>query len=222
MKIILLCGAGEVSKRGELLKIKKSFGAYASSSINLKQDNFSELERQLPASSLFSEGPRLLILENVSDKLDLGKIKFPTDDLTLVILPSSFKSDQPLYQSAKKLKSTIFNFEGEKETPVFPFLDSLLEKKQDALAKAEELLSQYGTIYLLTMIYYGLRRNLLPLPANDFMQKKILKQKQKYSLRSWEKLYYLTLKTEFAIKSGAGEEKMALSSLIYKFIYFCK
>lgn len=214
MKIVILHGPGEVRKRAEALRIKKQYPPDNISQLDLKVASPANLEVQLTSSPLFVTGEGLLVVENVPDKLDLQEFKSSDDNLTLLLLAGTPRADSLLLQSAKKMGAKIYLFEGEKELTAFPFLDSLLEGNKRAFVELEKLLSEYGAMYILAMIYYGLRRNLLPLPPSLFLKKKIVQQKQRYQEGDWAKLYYLTLQTEFAIKEGFAPERIGLTGLV--------
>ncbi len=216
MKIIVLYGVGEVGKRNEALKIRKQFSPDNTTQIDLKGAPLRELEMQLASPSLFITDSRLIVVENVPDSLDLQKISGDSG-LTLLIVANSPKAESTLLQSAKKSAAKLLLFEGEKELTAFPFLDALIEKKKVSFMELHKLMSEYGGIYTLTMVYYLLRRNLLPLPSSDFMRKKILSQKEKYSPQDWINLYRQTLETEFKIKSGLMTEDFGLDFLTEKF-----
>lgn len=218
MNIILLYGPGEVGKRNYLLKIKKNFPPDQISQIDLKQDNPADLDLKISSGSLFESGERLIVVENVPDKMDLEIVKKITGEITLILVADHPLQTSPILQTAKKLGAKIYSFEGEKELTAFPFLDNLIEGKKEVFLELNKLLAGYGTMYILTMIYYLLRRNILPLPASDFMRKKIQKQKQGIALKDFQKFYFLTLETEFKIKSGLASDKIALISLVGNFI----
>lgn len=213
MKIIVLYGLGEVEKRNELLKIKRRFPEQSVVQLDFKQDSWEKLTLVLAAQTLFEGGPRLVIVENASEKLDLKKLPDSLEDV-LLITASSLRNDSLLLQTAKALEARVLNFEGEKELSAFPFLDALMEGKKEAFIELQKLLLGYGWMYVLTMVYYGLRRNILPLPASSFVSNKIRTQKKRYQTLDWEKMYQLTLATEFGIKSGALSEKVALAKLV--------
>lgn len=216
MKIILLYGPGEAAKRNEALRIRKQFASEDISFVDFKQINTQDLEVQFVSSSLFQRGPRLIVAENAPDNLSLQKLKVADDSLTLLILAGNLKADSQLFLSAKKLNAKLVLFEGEKELTAFPFLDALIEQRKQVFLELEKLLKEYGAIYVISMIYYLLRRNILPLPKNSFIRGKIQRQKQRYSLDDFERFYYLTLTTEFKIKSGLLNENTGLTFLIQK------
>lgn len=218
MKTIVLTGPGEIGKRGESLKIRQQFTPDSLSILDFKAAGIKELQMQLSSPMLFVTGPRLLVVENIPDSLDLNALTASDENLTLLLLAASPRSDSPLLQSAKKTGAKILLFEGEREITAFPFLDALIERRKQALWELYKLLEQYGGMYVLSMIYYLLRRNLLPLPASDFMRKKINGQKQKYTASDWGLLYQSTLQTEYAIKSGAVTEQLGLVRLTEKII----
>ncbi len=216
MKIILLYGPGEVGKRTESLRIRKQFPTDATVLVDLKQDSLEKLEWALTSVPMFENGPRLVVADNAPDKLDLSVLPLGAENLTLLLLSGSLKSTATLLQSAQKQKANIFVFEGEKELSVFPFLDSLLEGKQEAFPQLEKLLSEYEWVYIITMVYYGLRRNILPLPASSYARSKIENQKRKHDLKDWESFYRISLETEFSIKSGSVPAEVGLTLLTSK------
>jgi DNA polymerase III delta subunit len=217
MKIILLHGPGEVAKRNELLKIKKQFNSDNQAVIDLKQSDLNALHNLLMTTPLFDSGKRLIIIENAPVSLDLSEVS-GGENLDLVVVAGSLPAASVLLKSAQKLSAKILVFEGEREISAFPFLDSLLEKKPAAFIHLNKLLEQYNEMYILSMVYYGLRRNILPLPASSFVQKKVIQQKKLYQDNDWIKLYQLTLLTEFEIKSGALTSGLALTKLVQQFI----
>lgn len=218
MKVLILNGHGEVAKRTEVLRIKKQYSQDSTIHLDLKQNNLADLENAIFSVPLFSSGPRLIIAENLPATFSLEKFNQVGDEITLLITAADLKADSVVLKSGKNINIKMINFEGEKELSAFPFVDNLLERKSAALAELSKLLPEYGGMYILSMIYYGLRRNILPLPASSFAQKKIKEQKQKYPIQDWEKLYALTLKTEANIKSGKASEGIALVSLTQTFI----
>lgn len=218
MKVIVLYGPGEVGKRSELLRLKKQFAPEVISQVDWKQDGVEQLKKALLGVSLFDQGHRLVIVENTTDSFDLEDIFLPDAQVTLVVVISQLKATSKLLQSAKNLKAQVVPFEGEKELTAFPFLDNLLEHKKETFLELEKLLAQYGSIYVLTMMYYGLRRNILPLPASNFAREKISTQKKNYQTKDWENIYRLVLNTEYGIKSGKITEEVGLVYLAQKII----
>lgn len=213
MKIIVLHGPGEVGKRGEALRVRRQFAPDAVSIIDLKQDGVDKLEMVLTSVSLFENGPRLVVLENTPDKLDLSTLPRAGDNFTLLVIAGAPKAATALLQSAGNLRAKIFSFEGEKETSIFPYLDSLMEQRKQAFPELQKLLSSCEPMYILTMVYYALRRNILPLPSSPFARKKIETQKRRFNMSDWGRFYKLALQAEFAIKSGKIPEELGLIRL---------
>lgn len=218
MKIIIFYGNGEVSKREESLKLRKSFPKEAVTLVDFKIDGLERLKNLITSPSLFFSGPRLIVLDNIADKFDLEELQNNDQSLTLLVVGDDFKATSLLLTSAKKLKSTIKTFDLGEEVSVFPLLDSLLEKKSTSLLQAEKITENYSGIYLLTMIYYLLRRNLLPLPSATFVRNKIIQQKKDYQEEDFQKLYFLTLETEYKIKSGAVDESNGVFKVVSSFL----
>lgn len=218
MKVVIFSGPGEVGKRTEVLRIKKQYSQDSVIHFDLKQNGLADLENALFTVPLFAADQRLIIAERLPITFNLDKFSQIGNEVTMIITVTDMKADSVILKSAKTNNAKIINFEGEKELSAFPFVDNLLEKKSIALAELYKLLSEYGGMYILSMIYYGLRRNILPLPSSPFAQKKIRGQKENYKPDDFEKLYALTLKTEADIKSGKTTEDMALVKLTQAFI----
>lgn len=218
MKIIVLYGSGESKKRGEAQEIKRQFSSDVISYFDLSIKKISDIELALSFLSLFNASDRLIVIENTPDDLDLKRLVKINNPTTLLFLALSPRANSKLLSSAKEINAKAINFEAEKEVSAFPYLDNLIEGKKEAFGELQKLLDEYGGMYVLSMIYYLLRRNLLPMPPSSFMQNKIKSQTQKISLKDWQKLYLLTLKTDFSIKSGTLPETIALTKLTQEFV----
>lgn len=222
MKIIILCGPGEVNKRAEMLLIKQQFSENTISVYDLSINKLSDIDLALTSQSLFTESNKLIIIENTPDDVDLKKLVKKDNPATLLFLASNVKPLSKLLSNAREINAKIINFEAEKEVLAFPYLDSLVEGKKNVFGELQQLLNEYGGMYILSMIYYLLRRNLLPLPKSIFMQKKIIAQKQTFSEGDWSQLYRMTLKADFVIKSGNLPENIALTKLTQEFIHYLR
>ncbi|MDD2822655.1 MAG: hypothetical protein PHQ59_01105 [Candidatus Daviesbacteria bacterium] len=222
MKIVVLAGPGEVNKRSEMLSLKQKFQSDAIYSFDLSSGNLKDIEQCLTSQSLFNNLEKLLIVENTPDDLDLKKLVKKDNTATMLFLASNPKAVSKLLTSAKEINAKIMNFEAEKEISAFSYLDALIEGRQEAFEEMQKLLNIYGGMYVLAMIYYLLRRNMLPMPASTFMQKKIKAQKQKLTKIDFENLYQMIIKTDFSIKSGNLPENIAIVTLTQKFVNYLR
>lgn len=212
MNVYILTGPGEVGKRQHLLQIKLQFDKTAITEYDLKTHDLTTVKDSLLSTPLFTN-TRLVILENSPAALNLAEF-IGSYQLTLVILTQQLPVSSLLFKSAKKLKAKIIDFAPQKELSAFPFIDALIEKQGTALSKLMKLLEQYGAMYVFSMIYYLLRRNILPLPKNNLISKKIAVQKRKYKLTDFIIMYQTTLETEYKIKSGFVSDKLGLTQLV--------
>src|SRR3989338_244606 len=218
MKAVVLYGPVLVSKRDQLLKIKSSFEEDVVYSVDIKIDGVEKLQQLIQSAPLFASSSRLIVAENLPDNLDLEILPQGEESLTVLLVADSPRVDSKIISSAKKIKANITQFEAEKEITAFPFIDSLLEGKKEAFVELEKLLQNYGGVRKLSMIFYGLRRNLLPAPASPFMRKKVGDQKKRFQDCDWQRLYRIVLDTESDIKSGKTDEKLGLFRLTERFI----
>lgn len=215
--IHLLYGPGEVNKRNQLLKLKSAYPSEAIFNIDLKQEGLSNLQTLLRSEGLFVE-KRLVIAENCPDSLDLESLSKVNDQTELVLLAGNLTANSKLIKAASQIKAKVLSFGAEKEVSAFPYLDNLIERKSTAFIELDKLLREYGGIYVLSMIYYLLRRNLLPLPTSSFMKNRIKVQGTRYKVQDWERLYKTTLETEYKIKTGLVDEVNGLTRLTQDFL----
>lgn len=207
MNVVILAGSGEGAKKTEILKIKRKFSPNSVTTLDLTKNTTGDLCNTISALSLFQEGQRLVIADNVNPKLDLSVLPQGEEALTLVVLTSAVNS------SLAKFKPKVLTFESNKELTAFPFLDNLIERKKEAFLELNKLLSDFNGSYVLSMMFYLLRRNILPLPASSFAAQKISIQKKTYQPSDWSKLYSLVLETESKVKSGQVSENLGLTLL---------
>ncbi|MCL4366916.1 hypothetical protein M1563_01995 [Patescibacteria group bacterium] len=222
MKVVLFYGPGESQKRAEAMHLKEQFKAECVSIVDLKNSNVVNLADLIAQTSLFETDPKLIVVENVPENFDLEKININTSEGTLLLLGQNLKDNSALVTKTHSLQGLIKRFEGEKELQAFAYLDCLLEGQQNAFVELAKLLSEYDGVYLISMIYYLLRRNLLPLPSSNFLRQKITRQKQALTEGDWLKLYQLTLEAEYKIKSGQFPDNPALFTLTEAFLQLTK
>ncbi len=213
--LILLHGNGQVAISQKLSELKKEFDPLATVSFNGKEHEFNQALMAINSGQLFSN-KRLVVLEDFDEKMiDLSNL--PEDDNLTIILkfPKALAATSSVLKTATQAKAQIINLNEEQEQSIFPFLDLLADKNDQALAKFDKLMDKYGSQYLLTMIFYMLRRLINPpqkLPS--FVLKKIAVQQRNFDLEKITKLYKLSLETDLKIKSGLLDEKLGLTLLV--------
>lgn len=211
MKQLLLHGPAIVSSRKKLSEIKKKF----------EQDNIIVFEQgtdtgqiltNLQSGSLFG-GERLVILENCPE--DFTPLTHTTNPLTLI-----FWFDHEI--DTKKYPNTeILFFPEGKEISVFPFLDYLGNKSNNAFLELDKLKKVgFASQYIITMILY-LLRNLVATPkgAKDFVKNKNARMRKNFSESELINTYQFVLNTDFKIKSGLIEEAQAEFLLVNLFLH---
>ena len=218
MNLILLHGNGLTAISNKISAIKKDFDPMSVVQISGKETNFEQTLLELSTPNLFAQ-ERLIVLEDLDDKLDLNRL--PTDEKLTVILKFSknLASKSVLLKAAQSLKAQIINLTEIDEASIFPFLDLLADKNPKAIEQMDFRLAEHGGQYILTMIFYLLRRMVQPMNKLPlFVAKKIESQKQNFPLEKIDELYKTTLETDFKIKSGLIEEKLGMTLLIDKIL----
>lgn len=216
MKIIILHGNALVAQSEKIRQLKKEFGSFEILEFSGKEKDFQEVLPILATPQLFSS-ERLIILDNFDEKnIDLEKL--PQDEsLTLVFKFSKpLNSSSPLLKTATKFKSQIIPLSEKDESSIFPFLDDLSNKNaKAAFSKMDKLYEELGFQYILTMIFYMLRRLILPTKSlPPFVLKKLESQKLNFPKPKIIKLYRKVLETDFKIKSGLMEERVGLARIV--------
>ncbi len=218
MNLLILYGNGLVAMQEKITSVKKNFDLTSIVEISGKELSFNQAVLNLSTPTLFSD-KRLIILENFDETIQLDKI--PDDDsLTVVIkFAKSIPSSSQLFSQAAKLKAQIIFFNEEKEISIFPFLDYLTNKDAKALTFLDKLLKEYGSQYILTMLFYMLRRLVLtPKNTSTFNLKKIEKGKINFPKDKMAYFYQEIITTDFKIKSGLMDEKQGLNLLVLRIL----
>ncbi len=215
MRIFILHGSGESEILKKIDLIKKDFDPLYIFNISAK--NIKDL-RSLPeilSSGLFNE-KRLIILEDIDEDVNLENLP-KNENLTVVFKFLKTLSPKSRYLSLKN--ATIFSFPEEREISIFPFLDEISEKNPKALGKVEDFYNKYKGQYIVTMLYFSMRRLILPLKTkNYFALNKLEKLKKNFSRETISKFYFEILETDNKIKLGFLDEKLAVERLILRLI----
>lgn len=218
MTLIILHGNGLTGQINKLQDIKSRFDPLNIFQISGKESDFEQAVVNLSTASLFAE-ERLVILEEFEESLDLSKLPSESE-LTIVLrFQKSLPVNSKLLKSAASLNPQIILVTETEETSIFPFLDKLAEKRSQALAELDPLLEQFGGQYLLTMIFYMLRRLILrPKKLPEFVLRKLEVQRKIFDLKKLKALYRFALETDFKMKNGLIEEKLGLTLLLNRIL----
>lgn len=221
-QIIILHGDGLVAISQKISLIKKEFDPISVTSLSGKEFGFDEALVKFSTLGLFSE-KRLVILEDfdlTAGKVDLEEL--PEEKELTVVLKASKELTQAsvLLKQAKKLGAQIYLFKAQDEKSIFPFLDALAERKEkDAYSLFEKNYEVFGSQYLLTMIFYLLRKFVLkPKNLPGFVLQKMERQKRNFSPEKIKEIYLKALETDFKIKSGLLEERIGMTLLIERIL----
>ncbi len=212
MELIILHGNGLTGSLNRLVEFKKKFDPNAVRVFSGKQVDFEQLLPGISTPSLFAQNS-LAVLEDF-EEVDLSKL--PTDENLTVILRfnKNIPASSKLLKDAASLKAKIIQSSEEEELPIFPFLDMLAEKNPRALSELQRLLEQYQFPYILTMVFYMLRKMVAtPKKISPYGLKKLEEQKKNFPPARVKEVYAKTLETEFKIKSGLIDGHTALALL---------
>lgn len=218
MKVILLHGPGKISVNSKALQIKSQFKPLEIKEINGKDASLGTIKTECLTSGLFSE-KRLLVVENCDPQISLDSLPKGDDNLTLLVVLGNIPASAQILKSAHNMGAQIYFFPEAKEISVFNFLDLLVDQNAGALIEFEKLYREHGGQYLITMIFYQLRKLIVsPKKVPPFVLKKIANQKSKFPPPKIALLYKDAIEADFRFKSGLIDEKTSLALLIQKFL----
>ena len=218
MAIIVFHGNGLSALSKQVSHLRSQYDPLAISEFNGKIHSIEQAVMGISTSDLFADS-RLIILENFNEKTDISKII--TDEKTTVLIrcSKSLPAASILFKTAKNAKAQIQEFSEADEVSIFPFLDLLGEKKQQAFNQFEKVYEEYGGQYIFTMLYYFYKRLVvIPKKTPSFALQKLERQKKNFSPDKIQLLYQKTLETDFQIKSGLVEEKLGLTMIIHQIL----
>jgi hypothetical protein len=141
-------------------------------------------------------------------------------DLTILIkFSKALEKSSPVLKKIIDLKGEVAEFSENNQTSIFPFLDNLGNLSKNALKEFEKNYQEFGGQYLLTMYAYFLRRLILqPKSGSEFIRQKINSQKKNFPESKIKFLYKEIIETDYKIKQGLTEEKLALTLLTHKIL----
>ncbi|KKQ67497.1 MAG: hypothetical protein US86_C0001G0424 [Candidatus Daviesbacteria bacterium GW2011_GWA2_38_24] len=213
--ITLIHGTDQVLVLNKLLEIKQS---NPDAEISEFEGSEIDLKLEFRTSNLFSD-KRLIIINNPDMKLNLLQLQEQNGVDVVLLFSKPLPLASEILKVVKEKKGVVFEFKERQDISIFPFLDALIEKKKKAFLDLDKLLNIFGSQYILTMIFYSLRKLILPSKSSSpFAKQKIEQQKKLRSLDDLERLYKETLDLDFKIKKGAVENKIGLTLLVQKFL----
>lgn len=217
MNVYILHGAGESAILKKIDLIKKDFDPLSIFTLNVKNVKDLRSLAEISSSGLFIER-RLIILDDIDEDANLENL--PEDEnLTIVFKFSKALPARSRLLSLRRKSVVVFFSPEEREVSIFPFLDEVNEKNPKALGKIEGFYNQYGGQYILTMLYYSMRRLILPLKTkNAFVLSKLDKLKKNFSREKMLKFYFEILETDNKVKLGLLDEKLAVKRLILRLV----
>lgn len=218
MKLHLLHGPGKIGSRKKLIKIKQKFNPNNVVIFEGGVDT-QDIINNLISVALFAD-ERLVILENPPEDFVLTT-DYELSATLLLWFDHGVSDKKPVMTWVKKEKGEIIYFPESREISVFPFLDYLGKRDKRAFLEMDNLKKAgYDSQYLITMIFY-LLRNLVSTPktAKDFVKIKNAKMRTNFSQEELVDLYKFVIETDFKIKSGLLDEKMAEFSLVNLFTH---
>lgn len=217
MKITLLCGAGINSLLNKLSEIKGRYSTLEILELEGRDLDLNRLTLEVGSGGLFSKR-RLLIIRNLDAKINFESIAQDENLHLVLIFNKTFNSESGILKWVKGRGGEIFAFNEGDERSIFPFLDLLAMKDLRALVEFESLYQKFGGQYLLTMVFYLLRKYILPAKKMpDWVVKKQVSQRASFTPERINNLYRECLEADFKIKSGLMDEKIGLTLLLNKF-----
>ncbi|MDQ3098588.1 MAG: hypothetical protein M3Q44_02480 [bacterium] len=216
--IYLFHGNDIVASRKKLEEVRSKYDSTGITVVAAKEIDYSQLPLLFSTVSMFDE-KRLVIVE---EKLDPKLFELQTiaaSDVDLVIwIGSSLRSNDTLIGSVNKIKGKVELFEEKPDLSVFPFLDSVANRRRVIALREYLKLKQEGAdpIYLVTMLVWQFRQIIVPELASGFVKKKVEGFKANFTFEELRKIYYLLLQMDVQLKTGEGVPDVMVEQFIFK------
>lgn len=189
----------EVESKFEGKRIVRAFGKEATGEFVV--NNFR-------GGELFDES-KLIIIREPEKNFDVWSLLGEGCELVLVF-------GGQLSASSKFLKiagAKVVDLSLPQDRRIFALLDQILDKDKRALRNLEVLLGEFGFQYILTMLFYNLRRLYLRKRLPSYVAKK-MDERRKVWERSVASFYEQMLEADYNFKSGLGDERADLFTVV--------
>lgn len=218
MKIIILHGNALSALSQKLSAIKSNFSKDSIVYLDGGKTIWKSLRVEISTPNLF-QSECLYIVEGLSEGTNLDELTSGVDATVVFKFDKEISKTSAVYKSETFKKSEVILLSEKDEVSAFPMVDSLGNKDKRSYKLVEEVFDSYGAPYTLTMIFYLLRRLVLPVKnAPPFVQEKLKKQKMKFNTEEITHLYKKALEVDFKIKTGQMESKNGLLLLTEEII----
>jgi len=219
MPVVIFHGDNTALINTKIDEMKKSYPSSAIERFSLKSESFDQLLMKLSTPSFFDDQRLLIVDESDEKKVELEKLTMDANMTLVFSFGKELSSSSGILKWANEKKLRVVGISQPQDKRIFAFLDLLAENDSKALSLLDDLINDFGCVYLLTMIIFLLRRLVLPLGnAPSFLEAKLKKQKNNFSEGELNLLYEATLLTDYHIKTGRIEERTGLFLLTNSFL----
>lgn len=218
MSLFLIHGSDTVSCESKLTQLKKELNSADTVFLNGEKMDWQDINFEVSSAPLFSER-RLMVLKDPKDNFLPEKIILPDNNFLVLFFSKELPVGSNFLSGDSSREMKIFKFSKFPDMSIFYFLDLLADGSGKALVELEKLYKNSSGQYIITMVFYLLRRLIIGVKSQSgFAQQKQKKQEQNFSREKIEDLYKTCLDIDFKIKIGELEEKFGLFFIVQKFL----
>lgn len=182
MPVVIFHGDNTTVINTKIDEMKKSYPASAIERFSLKNDSFDQLLMKLSTPSFFDEQRLLIVYESDEKKIEIEKLIVDANTTVAFSFAKELPASSLLIKWANEKSIRVVAISQPQDKRIFTFLDLLAEKDPKALSLLDDLIADFGCVYLLTMIIFLLRRLILPTGnVPSFIEAKLTKQKKIFS-----------------------------------------
>lgn len=219
MPVVIFHGDNNLVIANKIDEMRKSYPVDSIERVSLKNESFEQLLIKLNTASFFSD-QRLFIVDDCDEKkVDLSRINVDSHTTLVLIFTKELTGSSAVLKLAEEKHYRIFALSQPQDKRIFTFLDLIAEKNNKAFSMVDELVDDFGGVYILTMLVFLLRRLVLPIgKVPSFVEGKLKKQKGNFSAKNLTDLYKQTLQADYRFKTGKGDERTELLLLLQNFL----
>lgn len=217
MKIIVIHGSNILASKQYLDSITSRFKAEQVVRSYGKEITKEFLLNNFSGLGLF-ESERLVVLDNPESDFEIDKLPEAEGVFLVVFYSKELGVSSSILKSRREVK--VVNYSEVADKRIFSFLDLVADRNKRALNQAKELIDEMGEQYILTMLYFMLRRLVVggkKLPSG--ISRKLENQRVDFSKERIGYFYKRLLEADYKMKSGFDESRMGLFLVVEEMVH---
>jgi len=215
MQISIIHGSDKVAARKKLQQLADKYESLSVVRASGGEITVDFLVNNLRGGDLFVT-QKLVVLENPDSEMDWGRLGNAEEVELVLYFDKELPVTSRFFKEEYFKKARIMGFEAPPDKSIFEWLDLVADKNPRVFEMLDRLQKEFGEQYLLTMLFYLLRRQVMP--SSGGMKSKLERQRQSFPIERIEELYKTAIEYDYQTKRGLIEGRTALFLVVERFM----